>query len=229
MNRKKARMIVDIGMVTLLPLLMAYSLIGEQFHEIAGTAMLILFIIHLLQNGKWLGAISKGRYNARRTFQTILDFLLLVFMLLQPVSGILMSKHLYTFIQIPGISSLMRQIHMALAYWGFVLMSVHAGTHLQPVFRKLRKKNGAVKAGMIILAATVCLYGAYAFVKQQLASYMFLKTMFAFFDFSKSRVLFFLDYLAILALFASLGLLVILGLTSINKKKAGMNHESITG
>lgn len=45
MNRKKARMIVDIGMVTLLPLLMAYSLIGEQFHEIAGTAMLILFSI----------------------------------------------------------------------------------------------------------------------------------------------------------------------------------------
>ena len=135
MNKKRTRLIVDIGMVVLLPLLMAYSLIGEQFHEIVGTAMLILFILHLVQNRKWLGAIPKGRYNPRRILQTILDLLLLAFMVLQPVSGILMSKHLYTFIQIPGFSSVMRGIHMPLAYWGFVLMSVHAGTHLQPLFR----------------------------------------------------------------------------------------------
>ena len=33
-----------------------------------------------------------------------------MFMILQPISGILMSKHLYTFIEIPGISALIRQI-----------------------------------------------------------------------------------------------------------------------
>ena len=228
MNKKRTRLIVDIGMVVLLPLLMAYSLIGEQFHEIVGTAMLILFILHLVQNRKWLGAIPKGRYNPRRILQTILDLLLLAFMVLQPVSGILMSKHLYTFIQIPGVSSLMRQIHMALAYWGFVLMSLHAGTHLQPLFRKFWKKNGVVKPGTIVLPSIVCLYGAYAFVKRQLASYMLLQTMFASFDFSENRALFMLDYLAIMTLFSGLGLLISWGLTSINKKKAGMNHESIT-
>ncbi|MBR1814452.1 MAG: hypothetical protein IJ773_11585 [Lachnospiraceae bacterium] len=98
MGKKNARWIVDIGMVILLPLLMAYSLIGEAFHEIVGTVMLALFLIHLVQNRKWLIAIPKGRYNARRIFQTVLDLLLLVFMILQPITGILMSKHLYTFI-----------------------------------------------------------------------------------------------------------------------------------
>ena len=40
------RVIVDISMIVLMPLLMAYSLIGETFHEVAGTAMLALFIAH---------------------------------------------------------------------------------------------------------------------------------------------------------------------------------------
>ena len=83
-------MIIDISMTVLLPLLMAYSLIGEKFHEIAGTAILVLFVIHHIINRKWYGALFKGKYNARRVFQTVLDMLLLIFMILQPVSGILM-------------------------------------------------------------------------------------------------------------------------------------------
>ena len=217
-NNKRTRLIMDIGMVILLPLLMAYSLIGEAFHEIIGTVMMILFTIHLIQNRKWIAAIPRGRYNVRRTFQTILDLLLLVFMVLQPVSGVLMSRHLYTFIQIPGISSMMRQIHMALAYWGFVLMSIHAGTHLQPMFRKLIEKKSAIRIGSVILTALVCLYGVYAFIKRQIPSYMFLQTRFAFFDFSESRILFILDYLAVMILFAVIGLLIITGLTNTKKK-----------
>ena len=218
MNNKKTRLIVDIGMVILLPLLMAYSLIGEQFHEIIGTVMTALIVIHLIQNRKWIAAIPKGRYNARRTFQTVLDLLLLVFMVLQPVSGILMSKHLYTFIQVPGASSLMRQIHMALAYWGFVLMSIHAGTHLQPLYRKLWNKGKVVKAVTVILPALVCAYGIYAFVKRQLLSYMFLQTMFAFFDFNEARLFFFLDYLSIMILFMFLGCLAVYALSKIGGK-----------
>ena len=209
---------VNTGMVILLPFLMAYSLIGEKFHEIIGTVMTILFVTHLIRNRKWIAAIPKGKYNTRRFFQTTLDLLMLIFMILQPVSGILMSKHLYTFIQIPGISSLMRQIHMFLAYWGFVLMSVHAGTHLQPPCRKLLAKKTPVKTGSAILTVLVCLYGIYAFFKRQLASYLFLKVTFAFFDFDERRVLFVLDYLAVMILFAAIGLLITLGLMNFDKR-----------
>lgn len=219
MKKKNIRIIIDIAMVVLLPLLMAYSLIGETFHEIIGTVMAVLIVIHLIQNRKWLVAIPKGKYTARRVFQTVLDLLLLIFMILQPVSGILMSKHLYTFIQIHGISSLMRQIHMALAYWGFVLMSIHAGTHLQPLFRKLKAKKNAVGIGSMILTALICLYGIYAFIKRQIPSYMFLKITFAFFDFSESKLLFILDYLSVMILFAVCGLLITAGLSNTNKRK----------
>ena len=42
---KKSRMIIDILMVVILPLLMAYSLIGETAHELPGICMFALFLI----------------------------------------------------------------------------------------------------------------------------------------------------------------------------------------
>ena len=213
-------MTIDILMVILLPLLMAYSLIGENIHEVLGVCMSVLFIAHHVINRKWWTGLFKGRYNAVRILNTAVNLFLAVFMILQPLSGVLMSKHLYTFIQIPGISSAMRGIHMALAYWGFILMSIHAGTHMQPIFRKLRAyKAGFVRTGSIMLTVLICLYGIYAFIKRQIPSYMFLQTMFAFFDFSESRVLFILDYLAVMILFAVIGLLIAAGLSNKDKRK----------
>ena len=48
---KAKRRIIDAGMVILLPALMAYSLVGEMFHEIAGTLMLVLFLAPMMPGG----------------------------------------------------------------------------------------------------------------------------------------------------------------------------------
>ena len=40
--KKKLRIVIDIGMVLLLPLLMAYSLVGEAAHEYLGIGMFLL-------------------------------------------------------------------------------------------------------------------------------------------------------------------------------------------
>lgn len=72
---KKARMIVNIAMTVVLLCLMAYTLVGETAHEVLGTVMFILFIIHHILNRKWFGAVTKGRYNAFRFLQTTLVFL----------------------------------------------------------------------------------------------------------------------------------------------------------
>ena len=194
------RRILDAAMVLLLPLLMAYSLIGEAFHEVAGTLMLALFILHHWMNRTWWKNLFKGKYPPQRVFQTVLNLLLLVFMIVQPLCGILMSKHLYTFLPTAGISSVARAIHLPLANWGFVLMSLHAGTHLGSMLQKDRLK--AVVLGCL---GAVALYGVYAFVKRQIPAYMFLKLSFAFFDYSEPRVFFLADYLAVMILFAMLG------------------------
>ena len=185
-------------MVVLLPMLMAYSLIGETFHEIAGTLMLCLFIAHHWLNRAWVKGLFRGRYTSRRVFQTTVDLLLLLFMIAQPISGILMSKHLYSFLPTANLTAVVRAIHLPLANWGFVLMCVHVGTHLEKPLSRLPK---AGNAALGVSAA----YGCYAFIKRQLPEYMFLKTSFVFFDYNEPRVFFFLDYLAVMILLAVLG------------------------
>lgn len=208
MSNKKLRMTVDLSMTVLLPMLMAYSLIGETFHEVIGTLMLALFITHNYLNRAWYKALFKGRYDAGRVFQTVLNLSLLIFMILQPLSGIMMSKHLYTFINVPGSASLAREIHMVLAYWGFALMSIHAGTHIAAPLGKLRNMNTARWKRMIITLGAISAYGCVAFCKRHLAEYMFMKTAFAFFDYNEPRILFFIDYIAIMIMFAAAGCMI---------------------
>lgn len=219
MKKKNIRMIVDIAMTALLPMLMAYSLIGEKFHEVAGTLMLVLFIAHHVMNRGWYKNLFKGRYTARRIFQTVLDMLLLVFMVIQPVSGILMSKHLYTFIDVAGVSATAREIHLLFAYWGFVLMCIHAGTHLTAPLGKLSPSRKSAWIVTTIILSAVSLYGCYAFVKRQLGDYMFLKSAFVFFDYSEPRFSFFLDYMAIMILFVFLGYLITVVLIKMETQK----------
>lgn len=220
--KNKIRIIIDISMTVLLPLLMAYSLIGETFHEVVGTLIFVLFIVHHIINRKWYGALFKGKYNTRRIFQTALDMLLLVFILLQPISGILMSKHLYTFLPALPISAQARRIHMMLAYWGYVLLCIHAGTHLAAPLRKLYMKNKKIFAAVCAVSSCISVYGCAAFIKRGFPGYMLGSTMFAFFDYSEPRTFFFLDYMAIMVLFMMTGCLAVYGLSKINRKrKAG--------
>ena len=193
-------MILDAAMLLLLPLLMAYSLIGEAFHEVAGTLMLALFLLHHWLNRSWWKVLLKGRYSLQRIFQITLNLLLLLFMIVQPLCGILMSKYLHTILPTAGMASIARTIHLPLAYWGVGLMSLHAGTHLGSMPPKGEKRRTA----LVILSA-ISLYGVYAFFKRQIPDYMFLKMQFVFFDYSESRLLFLADYLAVMVCFAVLG------------------------
>lgn len=201
-------------MLLLLPMLMAYSLIGEAFHEAAGTLMLVLFLLHHWVNRAWWKSLFKGRYSPQRVFQTALNLLLLLFMIAQPLCGILMSKHLYTFLPTDGISSVARAIHLPLANWGFVLMSLHAGTHLGAMLPKGKGKTVAVGCLCVI-----ALYGIYAFIKRQIPAYLFLRLPFAFFDYNEPRVFFFADYLSVMFLFALVGY----GLMNCLKRKQHKN------
>lgn len=201
---KQIRLAIDLAMTALLPMLMAYSLIGETFHEVIGTVILVLFLLHHIQNRKWFPALFKGRYPARRIFRTVLDLILLVLMVLQPISGILMSKHLYSFLHFPGTAAV-REIHLCLAYWCYVLLCLHAGTHLVTPLKKLRNRHRRAGISLVILSAVISVYGIAAFFKRSFPTYMLHRSAFVFFDYHEPRLFFFLDYCAIMVLFAAVG------------------------
>ena len=198
---KRIRTTIDLLMTAVLPLLMAYSLIGEQTHELLGITMLVLFLAHHILNRRWWAGLGKGRYSPARVLNTAVNLALAVFMLMQPIVGILMSKHVLKSVTMDGASGLLRSIHMTGAYWGFVLLSVHLGLHLPAIGAGLRLPKGR-KTALTGAAVVISAYGVYAFVKRGIGDYLLMGTMFAFFDFSETVMLFLLDYVAVAVLFA---------------------------
>lgn len=206
---KKLRMAIDIAMTIVLVGLMAYSLIGTLTHEILGTAMIILFMIHHILNRKWFGGLSKGRYNAFRIFQTVLVFLMIGSVLASAVSGIMLSEHLYMFLSISKGASIARSVHMVCAYLNYILMSLHLGLHWNMMLSAMQKDKGRKSASgrwtLRAMAIVIAAYGIYAFFRRQIGEYLILQTHFLFLDPSEPIIFFFLDYMAIMGLFVCTG------------------------
>ena len=208
--KKKIRIVVDCGMVLLLPLLMAYSLVGEAAHEYLGIGMFLLFIAHHILNIAWWKHIFRGKYTPLRILGTAVNLALAMIMLALPISGMILSRHVFWFLHLGGTSAA-RTVHLLASYWGLVLMSVHAGMHGSMISGMLRKKFNIRRSSIAgtwalrLIAVLLAVCGIYAFVKHKISSYLFLRTQFVFIDFSQPVALVLLDYLAIIALFAMVG------------------------
>lgn len=123
------KLCIDIGMTIVLLLLMPYELVGQVAHEWLGIGIFVLFIAHHILNGKWSRNLLKGKYTPLRIWQTILVFFVLFTMIGSMVSGIILSRHVLSFLPISGGRAFARKLHMLSAYWGFALMSLHLGLH----------------------------------------------------------------------------------------------------
>ena len=98
--KKKLRIAIDSGMVLLLPLLMAYSMVGEATHEYLGIGMFLLFIAHHILNIAWWKNIFHGRYTLLRIVGTTVNFVLAIIMLFLPISGMILSRHVFQFLHL---------------------------------------------------------------------------------------------------------------------------------
>lgn len=204
---QKIRMIADVAMMILLPFLMAYSLVGEAVHEGMGIVMALLFILHHVLNIRWYRNLTRGRWPALRIWGTMINGLLMIVMIALPVSGIMMSRHIFHFPAISSGISIARQIHLLASHWGFLLMGLHLGLHWNMVMGMMKKAAGAGKISKLskamprLFALLLSLYGIYAFVQLQYGSYLFLQNQFVFFDFSKPLVLSLAERGSVLCLF----------------------------
>lgn len=204
-----AKICVDIGMTIALLLLTPYELVGQAAHEWLGIGMFVLFLTHHILNSKWSRNLLKGSYTPLRVWQTVLVILVLLCMVGSMVSGVILSRHVLSFLPISGGRSFARSLHMVSAYWGFVWMSLHLGFHwsmMLAMARKLVKNVSTVRTWVLrILSMVIAGYGMFAFAKREIGSYMLLKIQFVFFDFEEPLILFLLDYMAVMGVFVFIG------------------------
>ena len=131
-------------------------------------------------------------------------------MLCLAVSGMILSRHVFSFLPIEGSASFARRIHMLGAYWGLVFMSAHIGLHWAMVLKMIRKivavpTSWRRKKAVQVCCLLVTAYGVYAFISRKIGGYMLLKTHFLFLDFDETLISFLLDYFAVRVLFAAIG------------------------
>ena len=204
------KMAVDLAMTVLLFCLMAYLLVGETAHEWLGVAMFGLFLLHHGLNGHWQHNLTKGRYTPMRVFQTVVDVLILLAMAGLMVSGVILSRVVFSFLPISGGMGFARTLHMLASYWGFLFISLHLGLHWNMILGHIGRAAGLVlprpaRTALGIAGAAAAVYGLYAFLKNQLLSYLFLTPHFIYFDFERPVILFAAEYMAIMELFVFAG------------------------
>lgn len=117
-----------------------------------------------------------------------------------------MSRYVFDFLSFSGGMSIARRLHILGAYWGFLLMSLHLGLHWNMILgifgKEAEIKNRSKIRGIItcIAGAVIAGYGIWVFIDRDFPTYLFLKSEFVFLDYSEPKVMFYIDYLALMGL-----------------------------
>lgn len=224
------RPVIDIIMTVILLLSMSYELIGpaisetlEKFtpftfdgyeygsliHEILGITLIILFFVHLWLNRWWIKTLLRGRYNISRAILTLVNVILIADVILLTVSGLIMSR-IFELPFADGLMSFARTAHISASFWGYVIMSFHAGLNWHIFSAMMFRRWRPGKFLPHILAVVLMVWGGYAFLRRNIWDYMTLNSAFVFFDFDEPFMCFIADYIAVMILFACLGHYMIL-------------------
>ena len=215
---KKVRIIIDILMYILFIILMGHHITDNLIHEVLGVILFILFFIHHILNYRYYKTIFKGKYNIKRVIILIVDILLLTSMIGIVVSAVNISSHVFSFLNIQT-RIWGRKLHMLSTSWGFILMSIHVGLHINVLLNKINKKmkNSTFEYVYYLILMLLVIYGVYSFIKLNLISDMFLLNAFKYYDYNELPIIF---YLHVIASSLFIGLVIyFINNIKINRKK----------
>ena len=227
---QRLRMSIDITMTTLSIILMGGNFLfpADLVHEILGVGLFVLWGVHIALNRRWYSAIFRGKYNPYRIMQTVINCGILLCTIFLMISGIILSNQLFTFLNIQGGLGFARIAHLLASHWYYLFMSLHIGLHVGVIANKMRhpapinchpelvsgshaeempkqvRHDKLRKIIPRIILALLCAYGLYAFIARGVWKYLILKQQFFFFDLERGYILFAMDYISIIILFATI-------------------------
>ena len=222
MNKlNKIRLPLDIMMTLVSIVLMGGNFLfpAEIVHEILGVGLFVLWGVHIALNRLWYSAIFRGKYKPYRIMQTVINCGILICTIFLMISGIILSNQLFTFLNIQSGLGFARIAHLLASHWYYLFMSLHIGLHVGMIANRIKQKKivgndsskeesqPQFKVRKIIshiLLFFACAYGLYAFIARGVWKYLVLKQQFFFFDLERGYILFAMDYISIIILFATI-------------------------
>lgn len=201
MNTNKLRMPLDILMTLLSVILMGGTVLfpDDRIHQICGISLIVLWVVHIVLNRRWYGALFKRKYQPYRIMQLVVNCGVLISALFLMISGMMMAWFVPSD-WIGGALGFARTTHLLASHWYYIFMVFHIGLHASMIATKIKIRGIVPRLICIIIS----LYGIYAFITRGLWKYMFGLQQFFFFDFERGYVLFAMDYISIIVLFATI-------------------------
>ncbi|KUO58665.1 MAG: hypothetical protein APF84_09345 [Gracilibacter sp. BRH_c7a] len=163
------KMLLDIAMAVVFVFLFNKRLFtGLSFHEIAGLAVSIVFIVHILLNWKWVKAVTLkifSKISIKSRIGYMIDVLLLFSMGFIIYSGLAISTVVPLHINVSDPQQFYK-LHVAVSYISLLLLGVHVGLHwnwAMSVFNKIFHipQNSILKYAAISMVVLVLIYGCY--------------------------------------------------------------------
>lgn len=199
------RLLVPIGMATLLLLSLAYWWLDNVPHEIFGTGLFVLIAWHIAINRSWFTNLFRGRYNGRRVLTVLLHLVLVANMAVLLVTSIVISRSVLAFLPLPN-SIFLREIHWFSAYWVMIVVGMHLGLHWTRVMMLLRSllglSPGSAPRSWALRVAAMALagYGVWSFRVLDVWGKLTFTYSLDFWDFTGSVTPFFGHWAGVIAL-----------------------------
>lgn len=206
-NVFRVRLALDSIAIGLIIACLAYWWLDNLAHELFGTALFALIIVHNVFNRRWYGGVQKGKFDAVRVVNIVTIVCLAVAMLIMLVTSFLISRDLFPFTALSGAFAA-REIHMFVAYWVVLITAVHLGTRW-PVVMNVCRGMFAISCRNLLraiilrcTAAVIAVWGMKSCSEMAFGSKLMLTYTLDMWDFSASTIGFFVNYASIVGLFA---------------------------
>lgn len=195
-------------MALLLLVLMGFHLYSEMLHEWTGILFTLIIFFHLYLNKHRLWSLPSTLPSGMQFINRTINLATLIITLMAIISGIMISRHVFSDLPFHNPETEVRKMHMTAAHWGMVILSIHIGLHwkmLATFFcRIMHIPDNAPFANIIMpgFFSIIALQGMYFFLKRDYLSYLLMQVDFSFFDYEEPAWIFYASYLSIIILFS---------------------------
>jgi hypothetical protein len=160
------KILLDLVMSILFGLLLWDTGAGAFFHEVAGIGIGVLFLLHIALNRKPVKGLARaaaaGSASKKGAFMLLLDLLLTIGMSAVILSGVLMSRVLFSFEA--GIrQDVLFQVHFISSYVCLGILAVHLAMHAEYLKKAVvqitahRRQSGVWKTASRFAAAALAI------------------------------------------------------------------------
>ncbi len=220
------RLVLDGMAAGLLLFAFSYYWQGNVAHEIAGTGMFLLIVVHNIFHRRWFATLANKRPGVQRDKCNIaVTLVLLTGMLALLATSLVISETLFAGLRLDDDFTA-RQIHVGVAYWLLVIVAIHLGLRwslLMAVASRLFgiAKSSAMRTVILRLVATaIAAQGIYSALALNLRYRLLFQMTLDWWNFEGSVAGFFGHCLAVMGLCIFLTHFAMQGLGRIRRRVA---------